>query len=113
MTLDEIRKLIEAATPGPWTAEESTEPLGIEDAILTGPTTVHEGCVGERTAFHVMADARFIAAARTLLPALLEVAEAADDHRAALGDHRDPSDCPRTRDRLAGALAALEAIKLP
>lgn len=67
--VEEIRALIAAATPGPWKAIE----FG-----------VHAGCVAiagrgflDDGVYCDPPDARFIAVARTLLPLLVDVAEAA------------------------------------
>lgn len=95
MTLDEIRKLIDEATPGDWKAVEYAKAWLIE---AEGPNWIK--AVGSAAE----ADARFCAAARTLLPALLEVAEAA------LAMHDCNWDCSTS---LKKALAALEALKLP
>lgn len=93
MTLDEIRKLIEALPPGPWVLDAG----GM--AILT-PGRGDE---------QVRAQHAFIAAARTLLPALLKVAEKAE----ALFEDFQSQVHPKDETRLGEALAALEAIKLP
>ena len=63
LKLKEIRKLIEAATPGPWSV------------IPLANATYHldDGAVQPRTC----ADANFIAASRALMPKLLAVADLA------------------------------------
>lgn len=112
MTLDEIRKLIDAATPGPWQddgeSESWTEDQGYASSWVEtpkgawrqyGPDTGSDMCQQRN-------DARFIAAARTLLPALLEVAQGAKDF-SDTWEMKDSSYTP-----LAKALAALEALKL-
>ncbi|MER5703501.1 hypothetical protein ABT023_16370 [Micromonospora sp. NPDC002296] len=58
LALDAIRKLTDAATPGPWTAH----PDGLVWSTLIGDPV--SGSV-------LVADANFIAAARTAVPALL------------------------------------------
>lgn len=69
MNLEEIRALCEAATPGPWAV----------DTFGNIYKPARQGNVAQmRGANQEHADAAFIAAARTLLPKLLEVAEAAD-----------------------------------
>lgn len=81
MTLDEIRKLIEAATAGPW--EMTFNATNHKPSGLTAP--VDDGYAmyvrEPRTeqAYMVFAgdrDFEFIAASRTLMPKLLKVAEA-------------------------------------
>lgn len=72
--ISKLRALCEAATPGPWTTLEDEYEEGvvrdsaghdiIAETMLSGGS--HD-------------DARFIAAARTALPLLLEVAEAASE----------------------------------
>jgi hypothetical protein len=105
MTLDEIRKLVEAATPGDWGAGYSG--LSICDVFVWD-----EGGEGQAIAQNVLkADARFIAAARTLLPALLEVAEKAKDIMTPSFDAEFNYDVLEIR--LNQALAALAEIKLP
>lgn len=94
MKLEEIKKLIEAATPGPWElteapdwekADECCDPLYTIDAPALAPTK-ENGWTGPTlielksyypTAPKRVEDARFIAASRTLMPKLLAVAEAA------------------------------------
>lgn len=107
MTLDEIRKLIEAATLGPWHANGesvATRP-GIGAGWPKNPDVVASLDDGEYIENpNADDDARFIAAARTLLPALLDVAEKAK----ARPFHETWCECD-----MCEALAALEAIKLP
>lgn len=77
MTLDEIRQLINEATPGPWLACNLTSipvfKIPCEKQRGDGYHTVEIDTCDGRSGYN----ARFIAAARTLLPALLKVAEAA------------------------------------
>lgn len=82
MTDDDIkaaRALCEAATPGAWAFMDEAYPwvAGAVDEDIAGPSTVVEfNECGEQA----HADARFIAAARTLLPAALKaLAEARRD----------------------------------
>lgn len=108
MTLDEIRALCEAATPGPWCATQVDPATIYTPTIQTkdgGLLTCMMDYGGNRE------DARLIAAARTLLPALLDVAEAA----ARLSDNINEFDTVTDNcfiERIDDALAALEALKL-
>ena len=75
MKLDEIEKLIEAASPGPWEHRDNCE-------VMTTEMLRH--CVascGPKRDFSFgnsssMANAAFIAASRTLMPRLLKVVRA-------------------------------------
>lgn len=74
MNLTDIRKLIDEATPGPWISDRARvrfpcykSPSGYDAADLE-----IDVCTGQCTP-----TASFIAAARTLMPKLLAVAEAA------------------------------------
>jgi hypothetical protein len=67
MSLRTIKERVEAATPGPWTADEVwwvCQPGEDGDIIVDGATPPEP------------ADAAFVAHARTDVPALLRVAEA-------------------------------------
>lgn len=102
MRLDEIRKLIEAATPGPWAYRIfEVDPI---TCIIRRDNAYPGESVADNTN---LADAEFIAAARTLLPALLAVAEKAE---ALLEDEGMRS---VNSGGLCEALAALEGLKLP
>ncbi len=66
MTLDQLRALCDAASPGPWEHDDKFT------------VSIERG--DEMTAFRTYReDAAFIAAARTALPLLLTVAEAAKE----------------------------------
>ncbi len=71
MTLDELKKLCEEATPGPWwTSSACVESSQVNVAdCFTG--------LSDRDMPEVEANATFIAAAREALPKLIAVAEAA------------------------------------
>jgi hypothetical protein len=76
---DEIRALIDAATPGPW----EMQPGG----IILGPPRNRESLaawVVQLVDLIHDADAEFIAAARDLVPALLERAQRAEARLAAV-----------------------------
>lgn len=101
LKLEEIRGLCVAATPGPWTL------LGDE-----APTCwIRELCYGYEGDLPTD-DARFIAMARTVLPKLLAVAEAAKGLKPKVGHScfiaSSSCEACRMEDALADALAALE-----
>lgn len=104
MKLEEIRKLIDAATPGPWVRH--TRLCGGYSYQVLNATG---GILLETTSYGGMSeDAALIAASRTLLPKLLAVAEAAQSVcEPSLWVEGEIS--TRLRKRLTYALAALEA----
>lgn len=74
MSLADIKARAAAATPGPW---EAIEHVGSEPAMSSVWTTEdgeHDVCLAEET---LLADAEFVAHARTDIDRLLAVAEAA------------------------------------
>lgn len=73
MKLDDLKRIVEAATPGPWRTHEPI-PHTYSQQILT----YDGGILAETTCYGKMRDdAAFIAASRTLLPKLLAVADLA------------------------------------
>lgn len=100
MKLEEMRRVCEAATPGPWRFKREDEPGEVREAVVFGVDTVSEGCVSDRISLYREEDARFIAMARAVIPKLLAVAEAAK---------ADFEDYPEELKRTHAALAALEA----
>lgn len=84
--LDEARRLTEAATPGPWEA--------CGDWAVTSPEcnicgtqhlcSIHDG--GRTSRRPAIADAEFIAAARTLVPALISEIEQLRELLASYGE---------------------------
>ena len=89
MTLDDIEKLIAAATPAPWEyIERDGGAINCVDVWRSGRVTV------ERTQSDPVdrANAAFIAASRELVPRLLKIAQLVKDrlvlvqHRSGLGD---------------------------
>jgi hypothetical protein len=118
LDLDAIEARAEAATPGPW--RQTTSKRGYRDVLQTpdsyGDRMIAKGCPN--------ADADFIAAARTDIPALVaelraarEVVEAAAQRIG--GSHAMVCDayalgpgttCDCGRDDLAAALAAYRAV---
>ena len=74
LLIAELRRKADAATPGPWSVEVNEYNY---DKCLSVPElkSVSEGCVGSTT-FWIDGDATFIAAARTMVPALLDALEA-------------------------------------
>lgn len=73
MKLSEIREACEKASPGPWEASE-TPPEEFGGSIGAWDVCVGDCLLGDL--FGHGADARFIALARTALPALLEAVDA-------------------------------------
>jgi hypothetical protein len=104
--LKEIRKLIEAATPGDWSPENFGPFLDdgeLEAFCAFGPQhDLDEDGETEQAEAKAKADAAFIAASRTLMPKLLAVAEAAEGWRR-LNLTSEPNRA------IDAALAALEA----
>jgi hypothetical protein len=101
MKLEEIRALIEAATPGPWKHD-----WGNHDVEGARPERAEIVVRGENGNYN--ADLEFIAASRILIPKLLAVAEAAKE---ATETERwlDEEISTGLRKKLLYALAALEA----
>lgn len=84
MTLEEIEKLCEEATPGPWELDEyqlfstTVDPMRINgDGLVMNMPGINKP--NEH-------DAKFIAASRALIPKLLEVAKAAKNLRTITGN---------------------------
>lgn len=111
MSLESIRARVEAATPGGWhrlpppTADDKRAGVVLRDEGFVEPVAYTAAVTFDQR----HADAAFIARARTDIPALLAVAEAAKAVEASTvcaHDH-DASDCPWPA--LAHALEALEA----
>ena len=69
MTITELRKLMETATPGPWASEECD--------VFSENTIVAECMSSIESQYLGEPEATLIAAMRNALPALLEIAEAA------------------------------------
>lgn len=104
MKLEEIKALIEAATPGPWEANGTGAYVAMmsifDDKIRKYVSAPQTGmCVSD-------GDIAFIAASRTLLPKLLAVAEAA---KAYVKAFTEPSTECLSVETIAAALAALES----
>lgn len=99
LTLDDLQKLVDAATPGEWDATHISsgyEAITVMD-LATGKHT-------QVTHTITVADAAFIVAARIYLPKFLAVARAAKDY----ADRSDPMISFDKYERLAEALSALE-----
>lgn len=111
MNLESLRKLCDAATPGPWRLDERIPEWDGDGSYSIVVPHLGEQMLADDTRYYPTAppteDARFIAAARTALPLLLAVAEAAR------GIPSQPSPAHRLLtpgwDELNAALAALEA----
>ena len=106
--LAELRRLHEAATPGPW--EQSI--AGIEgDNYVAGTGPWHRVTFNESASMY---DATLIAAARNALPALLAVVEAALELRAATNSSMRNTGRQTHKERgakIARLLAAEEAYR--
>lgn len=110
MSIEELRRLEQAATPAPWAV--ATDRQG--DYLVAH----HEAAVCDLLDSTLAArqDARLITAARNALPALLRVAEIAQEVRAALYLNGVDTEAMREslegiEERLAAALRALEATR--
>jgi len=78
MTIEELRKIVEAATAGPWSNPWDLDEDDEKANGIWAPTKQVVGVAwydGAHLAF-LKEDAAFIAAARTALPALLDFVEA-------------------------------------
>jgi hypothetical protein len=78
MTLEEIEKLCNQATSGPWLVKESKAGYSIEPSI-TRAICYYVEEYPEASPEMGANDAKFIAASRTLMPILLNIARAALD----------------------------------
>ncbi len=116
MTIEELKALEAAATPGPWVAKLP----GYRGDTVSGCMDPCAEVLIEHDEDYpytiedlLEADADFIAAARTMLPRLIAVAEAAkayDDLRGAKGlGMASPQVVHDKRQVLIDAIAALEA----
>jgi hypothetical protein len=117
--LDEVKKLLDGATPGPW---ENTSPTGIHASYmcingLSALFTIARACVPDDAergytddAFNpdtTKSNARFIAAARSLVPAMAqEIADLLAERDAALAEVARLSTPPDDVE-VAGLVAAL------
>lgn len=101
MTLTELRAICDAATPGPWYLTHQSVSFRLD--ATESPSGYHyaeiRGWDHER-----QPNAAFIAAARTYMPLLIAVAEAAIRQRCQLDE-------TEVIDELKSALAALEDAK--
>jgi hypothetical protein len=98
LDLAALRRLCEEATPGPWDVDDQSHDDGtIWVNVEWRGTAVCEACP-------VAADAAFIAAARTALPALLDRVE-----RAERANEEYDADLEGERDRLRASLTAAES----
>lgn len=108
MKLEDLKKLSEKTTPGPWYVEtptgfirsrtEKRKPNG----MVSGTAIVAIGQFNTE----IQPDDAFIAAARTMLPRLIAVAEAAMDYQ----DEINETDASNENyERMRTALASLEA----
>lgn len=120
-TDEEIRKLCDAATPGPWNDEIDYDPSEAITRVAVVRDEVAVSQVAEcfdstpwRDA-QCIANAQFIAAARAIVPELLARAQKAEAERdAALADgvlSRRVCDIENDRDQLRADLAAMTAAR--
>ena len=118
MTTEELRRLLDAATPGPWDAR-ATDDWKCQTAFyvstIPGSGMQHDGQRGRRDVAYVAAsDANtdLIAAAVNALPALLAVVEAAEEWREALWNDDDNLTQKRKANEALGAMhVALDALR--
>lgn len=100
-----LRDLEQAATPGPWEAEDTTDVFGVDEPtgwFRSGPQMVDVGDYSTLT----YADAAFIAAWRNAAPFYLALEDAARAHDRT---HRgSDAALDRTEAPLRNALAALD-----
>lgn len=107
MTPDDLSKILDAATPGPWSAH------GTICCPDRGWVTTQE--VGHKQPTHAfsIADAEMVATMRNLAPALLRLWRAAKTH--SVGDHFNEcysdNGCVCGKDDIDAALRELEAHK--
>lgn len=114
MTLDQLQALLDAATPGEWTADagEAFNVRGSDGGIVA---QVHwlrgrHGAFGRREQEEVTANMRLIVAAHNALPALLECVRAAIAMRAQLAATTLPNEDSYDGRRLAEFDAAISAL---
>lgn len=119
MTLDELKELLTRVTPGPWSIDHHGHGERAECAYLrlTGEYGPHQVIIDHRRDYSDPApDARFIALSRTLLPAALDVVEAAKRNRycwanslpANLHVGKTCGKCPGCR--IAAAIARFDSV---
>lgn len=106
MTLDEFKKLTEAATPGPWECTGEEYSACVRECDTHGTVAAFVACYPEGPMSLDIDDARFIAACRDMVPKLIAVAEASSWISQL---DMDPEDHKSYRkfDRLQQALSAL------
>jgi len=97
MTTEELRRLLQAATPGPWQAEFASSHVGGKSEITEwfvrrdgDDVAIAADIIDPHDDQPSKANAALIAAAVNALPALLAVAEAAEHWRNAY-ESNDPS----------------------
>ena len=108
LTLSELRLLCDRATPGPWRNEHRNVMAG---SLVIGVTSF---CAHQLTAPSLVTssdNAAFIAAARTWLPALIEVAEAAQETERLAKPNHEWKLRAKAHERLIAALARLDEVK--
>ena len=106
-TLADLRALCKRATPGPWIDDKTFGGVRASDRVVVQSWDKYEETFSNATA-----NRAFIAAARTWLPALIEVAEAA---RALTASYEEAPPYERTSEEndLCAALAWLDEVGKP
>jgi hypothetical protein len=100
MTIEELRRLLAEATPGPWHIHKDN----LEDLVCSP-----SGTLIAETQLRIPEDAALIVAAVNVLPALLAAVEAAHDWRNAY-ESNDPSN--ESFELMCAALDALSEVEL-
>lgn len=102
MTLDSLRALLDQASEGPWTIDEC------DDVRVSGDDRLIYGEFGYDASFRTSADAKLVTALRNAAPALIAVAELADQF---CSSELAPSGVARMyQNLLSQKLAQLEAL---
>lgn len=99
MTDEEIEKLCAEATPGPWTTDKEprlagaiNDRFGMQVAGASGQSPMYDARSGLEAGQIMRTNTAFIAAARTLVPALLERARRAEAAFVLATDHMRPQE---------------------
>ncbi len=108
MKLDELKRLVEAATPGPWEFRETKDSGGIRFVVAPNAPRSTDGLEFIPADCSHGYNGRFIAAARNHISKLIAVAEAAKaEHHEKCPGHKNFCRCT-TGSILRDAIAALE-----
>lgn len=104
--LDELERLDQAATPGPWAANR-----GSHGVMVLSPLNIIVATCSWGTDEANTANSALICAARNALPALLRVARAAQTLLDQVPSAIDDPELDEAREALETALAALEGAE--